>query len=82
MRPAVAARTVCAPTKISRWLLARAARPTAVLATEVDNEPAIEFYKNRGWETILPEIRIGRLYRVMGREEPATPTRSSTAAST
>lgn len=52
-------------------LLARAARPTAVLETEVDNDPAIAFYERRGWETIIPEIRIGRLYRVMGREEPA-----------
>jgi ribosomal protein S18 acetylase RimI-like enzyme len=49
-------------------LLERARRPTAVLATEVDNEPAIAFYEDRGWETIIPEIRIGRPYRVMGRD--------------
>jgi ribosomal protein S18 acetylase RimI-like enzyme len=49
-------------------LLARAGRPTAVLATEIDNEAAIAFYEDRGWETIIPEIRIGRPYRVMGRD--------------
>lgn len=53
-------------------LLARAARPTAVLATEVDNDAAVMFYERRGWETIIPELRLGRLYRVMGREEPHT----------
>ena len=51
-------------------LLTRAARPTAVLSTGVDNVAAIAFYEARGWETILPEMRIGRLYRVMGRERP------------
>jgi ribosomal protein S18 acetylase RimI-like enzyme len=49
-------------------LLARANRQTAVLATEVDNDAAIAFYEGRGWETIVPELRIGRLYRVMGRQ--------------
>jgi ribosomal protein S18 acetylase RimI-like enzyme len=49
-------------------LLMRAARPTAVLATEVDNAMAVAFYRGRGWETIIPELRIGRLYHVMGRE--------------
>jgi ribosomal protein S18 acetylase RimI-like enzyme len=35
-------------------LLARTGRSTAVLATEVDNRPAIGFYEARGWETIIP----------------------------
>lgn len=52
-------------------LLARAARPTAVLATDTDNQAAISFYEARGWETIIPEVRIGRPYRVMGNEQPA-----------
>jgi ribosomal protein S18 acetylase RimI-like enzyme len=52
-------------------LLARAGRRTAVLSTEHDNEAAIAFYERRGWDTIVPKIRIGKLYRVMGREEPA-----------
>jgi ribosomal protein S18 acetylase RimI-like enzyme len=52
-------------------LLARAARPTAVLETDVDNDAAIAFYERRGWETIIPELRIGRLHRVMGRDEQA-----------
>jgi ribosomal protein S18 acetylase RimI-like enzyme len=45
-------------------LLARAARLTAVLATEIDNQAAIAFYEGRGWQTIIPEIRIGQPYRV------------------
>lgn len=52
-------------------LLARMGRSTAVLATEVGNRPAIGFYEARGWQTIIPEIRLARLYRVMGREQPA-----------
>ena len=36
--------------------------------TEVDNETAIAFYENRGGETIIPEIRTGRPYRMLGRE--------------
>jgi ribosomal protein S18 acetylase RimI-like enzyme len=61
-------------------LLERAGRPMAVLATEVDNRAAIAFYGDRAWETIIPEIRIGRPYRVMGLA--VTPTRSSTGVST
>ena len=37
-------------------------------AAEVDNETAIAFYENRGWERIIPEIRTGRPYRALGRE--------------
>ncbi len=49
-------------------LLARAGRPTAVLATEVQNEPAKALYGARGWKVIVPEIVIGRPYTVMGWE--------------
>lgn len=49
-------------------LLARAGRPTAVLTTEVQNEPAKALYGARGWKVIVPEIVIGRPYTVMGWE--------------
>ena len=29
---------------------------TAVLSTQVDNEPALALYRGRGWRTILPEL--------------------------
>lgn len=50
-------------------VLAHAARPTAVLATEIENKRATRFYERCGWETIIPEIRLGKRYRVMGRDE-------------
>jgi ribosomal protein S18 acetylase RimI-like enzyme len=33
--------------------------PTAVLSTEVDNEPALALYRSRGWQVVLPEIDFG-----------------------
>jgi ribosomal protein S18 acetylase RimI-like enzyme len=33
--------------------------PTAVLSTEVDNEPALALYRGRGWQVVLPEIDFG-----------------------
>ena len=44
----------------------------AVLSTQVDNHPALALYRNRGWETVVPEIDfpMGR-YCVMGREAPS-----------
>lgn len=47
--------------------------PTAVLSTEVENEPAIGLYLGRGWEVVLPEIDFGPGYPpflVMGRSLP------------
>jgi ribosomal protein S18 acetylase RimI-like enzyme len=47
--------------------------PTAVLSTEVENEPAIGLYRGRGWELVVPEIHFGPGYPpflVMGRELP------------
>lgn len=47
--------------------------PTAVLSTEVENEPAIALYRGRGWEVVVPEIDFGPRYPpflVMGRELP------------
>jgi ribosomal protein S18 acetylase RimI-like enzyme len=35
------------------------AAPTAVLSTEVENEPAIGLYSARGWEVVVPEIDFG-----------------------
>ena len=40
-------------------LLAGLAAPTAVLSTEVDNEPALGLYRRRGWQVIVPEIDFG-----------------------
>ena len=36
--------------------------PTAVLSTEVENEPAIGLYLGRGWEVVIPEIDVGADY--------------------
>jgi ribosomal protein S18 acetylase RimI-like enzyme len=47
--------------------------PTAVLSTEVENEPAVGLYLGRGWEVVLPEIDFGAGYPpflVMGRDLP------------
>jgi ribosomal protein S18 acetylase RimI-like enzyme len=47
--------------------------PTAVLSTEVGNEPAIALYRGRGWEVVVPEVDFGQGYPpflVMGRELP------------
>lgn len=47
--------------------------PTAVLSTEVANEPAIALYSGRGWEVVVPEIDFGADYApflVMGRKLP------------
>lgn len=43
---------------------------TAVLSTEVGNEPAQSLYRGRGWEVVVPELDFGtgELYRIMGRE--------------
>jgi ribosomal protein S18 acetylase RimI-like enzyme len=42
--------------------------PTAVLSTQVDNEPALALYDGRGWTTILPEVEFGsgRLFCILG----------------
>jgi ribosomal protein S18 acetylase RimI-like enzyme len=47
--------------------------PTAVLSTEVDNEPAIGLYLGKGWEVVVPEIDFGPgfpPFLVMGRSLP------------
>lgn len=47
--------------------------PTAVLSTEVENEPATALYLARGWEVVVPEIHFGPGYPpflVMGRDLP------------
>jgi ribosomal protein S18 acetylase RimI-like enzyme len=52
-------------------LLAGLDAPTAVLSTEVENEPAIALYLGRGWEVVVPEIEFGPGYPpfvVMGRD--------------
>jgi ribosomal protein S18 acetylase RimI-like enzyme len=43
---------------------------TAVLSTEVDNEPARSLYRRRNWEVVVPELDFGpgKLYCIMGRE--------------
>jgi ribosomal protein S18 acetylase RimI-like enzyme len=54
-------------------LLAGLDAPTAVLSTEVANEPAIGLYRGRGWEVVVPEIDFGPdfpPFLVMGRELP------------
>ena len=33
--------------------------PTAVLSTELDNEPALALYESRGWQIVVPEIDFG-----------------------
>ena len=46
---------------------------TAVLSTEITNEPAIGLYSGRGWEVVVPEIDFGADYPpflVMGRTLP------------
>jgi ribosomal protein S18 acetylase RimI-like enzyme len=44
--------------------------PTAVLSTQVDNEPALALYRGRGWEIVVPELDFGTggAYCVLGRE--------------
>jgi ribosomal protein S18 acetylase RimI-like enzyme len=47
--------------------------PTAVLSTEVDNEPAIGLYSSRGWQVVVPVIDFGRSFPpflIMGRDLP------------
>jgi ribosomal protein S18 acetylase RimI-like enzyme len=56
-------------------LLFGLAAPTAVLSTEVENEPAIRLYAGRGWKVVVPEIDFGPGYPpflVMGKELPGT----------
>lgn len=43
---------------------------TAVLSTQVDNEPALALYRRRGWQIVIPELRFqpaGRPYAILGR---------------
>jgi ribosomal protein S18 acetylase RimI-like enzyme len=45
--------------------------PTAVLSTEVENEPARALYRGRDWQVVVPEIDFGAgfpPFLVMGRE--------------
>jgi len=48
---------------------------TAVLSTEVDNEPALALYGRRGWQVVVPEIDFGtgRVFCVLGLELPVSP---------
>ena len=43
---------------------------TAVLSTQIDNEPAIRLYEGRGWKTIIETIDLGapQSYLVMARD--------------
>ena len=43
---------------------------TAVLSTQVDNEPALALYRGRGWRIVVDELDFGtgRLYKVLARE--------------
>jgi ribosomal protein S18 acetylase RimI-like enzyme len=45
---------------------------TAVLSTQVDNEPALALYAGRGWEVVLPQLDFGsgRLFSILGRDLP------------
>lgn len=47
--------------------------PTAVLSTQVDNEPALALYRNRGWRIVVAELDFGtgETYCVMGRDRPS-----------
>jgi ribosomal protein S18 acetylase RimI-like enzyme len=52
-------------------LAAHADAPTAVLSTQVGNEPARSLYAARGWEVVLPELRFaagGEPYAILGLE--------------
>jgi ribosomal protein S18 acetylase RimI-like enzyme len=52
-------------------LLAGVDAPTAVLSTEVANEPAIGLYRGRGWQVVVPELSFGPEFPpflVMGKE--------------
>jgi ribosomal protein S18 acetylase RimI-like enzyme len=45
--------------------------PTAVLSTQVANEPAHALYRGRGWQVVLPELRFargGEPYAILGLE--------------
>jgi ribosomal protein S18 acetylase RimI-like enzyme len=44
--------------------------PTAVLSTQVDNEPALRLYEGRGWQTIVSYLDFGsgRPFLIMGRD--------------
>ena len=43
---------------------------TAVLTTQVDNEPALALYRGRGWQIVVPQLDFGsgRLFAVLGKE--------------
>lgn len=54
-------------------LLARQATSrTAVLSTQVDNEPALALYGGRGWQVVVPTLDFGsgRLFEILGRDLP------------
>jgi ribosomal protein S18 acetylase RimI-like enzyme len=40
-------------------LLEGLSSPTAVLSTQIDNEPALSLYYNRGWQIVVPEVDFG-----------------------
>lgn len=46
---------------------------TAVLSTQLNNEPALSLYRLRGWQIVVPEIDFGRreLFCVLGNDAPS-----------
>ena len=56
-------------------ILDAAAADTAVLSTQVDNEPALALYRGRGWRRVVPELLFAAsepMYTVLGWERAAT----------
>ena len=51
-------------------LLAGLSSRTAVLSTQVDNDPALALYRGRGWRVVVEELDFGtgRLYKVLARD--------------